>query len=115
MVLAANQGYIRNQIIESFLFENEMHMTRSPRVPSKLLQHHANWSIIRNAIGHRHDGLEPENTFLIAVQYTSTVGTLCIVARILNVIHTLAVCLPDVNFHVRDRLAVRCFDSADAQ
>jgi len=109
-----NKGYdLRNQVIEPFLLEHEMHVTRPVRMPLERLEQFPHRPIVRNRIRYRHDSLEPEFTLLIATQYCSSFRRRPV--GVLHVIKTLAVSLPDIDFGVRDRRASRVAHAAENQ
>lgn len=68
---------------------------------------------MRNRIGDRSDSFEPKVSFLIAVHDCSTIRTLSI--RVLYVVKTRAISLPDVNLDIRNRLSYGVFDSTNDQ
>jgi hypothetical protein len=53
--------------------------------------------IMRNRIWHWHNSLEPEDPVLVAIHNTSTIRSLSI--RMLNIVMSRTVRLPDINLH----------------
>lgn len=97
------------------LFKHKMHVTRPPRMSSQLPQHNTYRPVVRNAVRHRDDGLEPKHTILITPHDASAVGVVAAVALVLHVVRALAVRLPDVDFDILQRRSVGRFDGAEAE
>lgn len=84
-------------------------------MPPQLPQHNTYRPVVRDAIRHRDDGLEPEHAILIAPHDAPAVGVVAAVALVLHVVRALAIRLPDVHFDILQRRPVGRFHGAEAE
>ena len=106
---------VRNKMIESFLFEHEMHVTWPPWMSPQQSQHLAHRSIIRNTIGHRYNRLEPKYTLVIASYHRTSIWLIPSIVLILNVVHTVAIRFPYINLSILYGRAGGGLDGAQAE
>jgi hypothetical protein len=98
-------------MIVSGFVKHEMHMARSVAVAFQTLQQFANRSIVGDGVRHWHDCLEPKQSVFVTVHHRSLVWTFT--SRILNIVVSFAVRLPDVNLDAFDGFATSIFDCAE--
>lgn len=101
----------RNQMIKSLLLKHKMHMARPIRVPMHLPQQPPNRPIMRNRIRHRRDGLEPKHSLPVTPHDTPSIRSLTV--RMLHIIPSRRVRLPDINLGVLHGVPCRVADRAD--
>lgn len=104
----------RHQMIEALLLKHKMHMARPPTVPAQLSQQPAHGPVVRNRVRHRHNGVEPEDAFIVAVDDCAAVG-LAAAVLVLHVVLAVAVSLPDVHLDACNGRARRRLDRAQHQ
>jgi hypothetical protein len=102
-------------MIKPWLLKHKMHMTRPPRMPSQLAQHKPYRPVIRNAIRHRHNRLEPEHALFVTPHDTPAIRLITAVALVLHIVRAFAVRFPNVDFDVLYGFAVRRLHSAEAK
>ena len=98
-------------MVKSLLFEHEMHMSWSHRMSPQLREQLPHRPIMRNRIRYWDNRFEPEDSLLIARHNTPAVWPLPI--RVLDIIFTSRIRLPDIDLCALDRLAVDVFDGAE--
>ena len=105
--------HIRDEMIPALLFKHEMHMAWPIRMAMQQRQELAHGPVVGNGIRHRPDGLVPKVAVPVAPHHASPIRALAV--RILHVVMSTRVRLPNVDLDVRDRRAVDALDTADAQ
>ena len=92
-------------------FKHEMHVCWTVWVAAKLFQKLTNGSVVRNGVGYWGNGLEPEDAVTVTAHDTTAVRTVTI--RMLHIIVTRGIRLPDINLHILDRLTIHVLQCAD--
>jgi hypothetical protein len=67
--------------------------------------------IMRNRIRHRHNGLEPKYPLLITRHHRPLIRSYS--TRVLHIIESFTIRLPDIDLYALDRTALRVLDSAE--
>lgn len=66
---------------------------------------------MRDGIGNRHDCLEPEFSIRITFHHASSIGPVADV--VLDIIVACGICLPDIDFDIRNGSSGDVFDGAE--
>lgn len=98
-------------MVPSRLLKHEMHVCRPPRMSLQQLQELSHWPIMRNRVRHRNNSLEPKHTILVTPHHTSAIWS--IPHRMLYVIMSCTICLPDIDLHAFNRVPLHVFDGAE--
>jgi hypothetical protein len=104
---------MRDEVVESGLFEHEVHVTRTVWVTLELLEKLTNWTIVRNGIWYWYDGLEPEDAVVVTLHNSSSIRAVSFC--VLDIIEALAVRLPDIDLYVVAWLSGSVFDGTKDQ
>jgi len=89
---------LRDQGIISSLLKHEVHMTWPVGMTVQHLEQLSHRPVMRDGIRYRDNGLEPKVPLFIARQYRSTIRACPI--RVLHVVETLRICLPDIDLGI---------------
>lgn len=104
---------LRDQMVVTRLLEHEMHVCRSHGMSLQFQEQLAHRAVMRDWVGNRDNGVEPEDAIQVAAHDTSPVRSLAI--SMLDIIEAGRVGLPNVDLDTRDGFAVDIFDGTEGK